>query len=65
MSIPTSGYSMDASERWHDTMGQWVTTMNGLEIFRDKLKDKSPEEVAQIAYDFSLLNKAQQEVARQ
>lgn len=65
MSIPTSGYSMDASERWHDTMGQWVATMNGLEIFRGKLKDKSPEEVAQIAYDFSLLNKAQQEVSRQ
>jgi hypothetical protein len=39
--------------------------MNSLKIFRDKLKDKSPEEVAQIAYDFSLLNKAQQEVARQ
>ena len=65
MSIPTSGYSMDVSERWYDTMGQWVATMNSLEIFRGKLKDKSPEEVAQIAYDFSLLNKAQQKVARQ
>jgi NitT/TauT family transport system substrate-binding protein len=65
MSIPTSGYSMEASPEWHDAMGQWATVMNGLGVFRDKLKDKNSKEVAQIAYDFSLLQKAKQGVARQ
>jgi len=59
-SIPTSGYSMDVSERWTETMGQWITAMDGLEVFRDKLKGQSPEAAAKIAYDFSLLEKARQ-----
>ena len=58
MSIPTSGYSMDVSERWRRTMGQWIATMNGLDIFRDQLKDLPVEEAAQRAYDFTLLEKA-------
>jgi NitT/TauT family transport system substrate-binding protein len=63
MSIPTSGYSMDVSERWTATMGQWITAMDGLEVFRDKLKGQSPEAAAKIAYDFSLLDKARQRLA--
>jgi NitT/TauT family transport system substrate-binding protein len=63
MSIPTSGYSMETSTAWYDAMGQWATVMNGLGVFRDKLKDKNSQEVAQIAYDFSLLEKAKQRVA--
>ena len=60
MSIPTSGYSMEPSSQWHAAMGQWIEVMNRLGIFRGRLKDKSSEEVAQIAYDFSLLEKARQ-----
>jgi hypothetical protein len=45
-------------------MGQWATVMNGLGVFRGQLKDKNHDEVAQIAYDFSLLEKAQQRLAR-
>ncbi len=63
MSIPTSGYSMDVSERWTETMGQWITAMDGLEVFRDKLKGQAPEAAAKIAYDFSLLEKARQRLA--
>jgi len=65
MSIPTSGYSMEASSEWYDAMRQWATVMNGLGVFRDKLKDRDPKEVAQLAYDFSLLEKAKQRAARQ
>ncbi|MBN1362793.1 MAG: ABC transporter substrate-binding protein [Sedimentisphaerales bacterium] len=62
MSIPTSGYAMDPSEQWHEAMAQWASVMDGLGVFRDKLKGKSPQEVAEIAYDFSLLVKAKQKV---
>jgi NitT/TauT family transport system substrate-binding protein len=62
MSIPTSGYSMETSEQWYDAMGQWSDVMNGLAVFRDRLKDKTPEEVAELAYDFSLLEKARQKL---
>jgi len=65
MSIPTSGYSMEASSEWYDAMRQWATVMNGLGVFRDKLKDRDPKEVAQLAYDFSPLEKAKQRAARQ
>jgi NitT/TauT family transport system substrate-binding protein len=64
MSIPTSGYSMEASPEWYEAMGQWSTVMNGLGVFRNRLKDKNSKEVAQLAYDFSLLEKAKQRVAR-
>ncbi len=64
MSIPTSGYSMDVSERWIGTMGKWITTMDGLDIFRDKLKGQSAETAATVAYDFTLLEKARQKLAR-
>ncbi len=60
MSIPTSGYAMDPSEQWHEAMGQWAAVMNGLGVFRDRLKDKTAAEVAEVAYDFSLLEKARQ-----
>jgi NitT/TauT family transport system substrate-binding protein len=65
MSIPTSGYSMETSLRWYDTMAQWIEAMQGLGIFRQELKDKSAEEAAKIAYDFSLLEKARQRLADQ
>jgi len=58
MSIPTSGYSMDASPRWNETMTKWIETMSGLKIFENKLKDVDPQQVPQMAYDLSLLEKA-------
>ena len=58
MSIPTSGYSMEPSERWHQTMGRWMEAMNGLDIFKDKLKDLEPTDVPRVAYDLTLLEKA-------
>ncbi len=63
MSIPTSGYSMEASPQWYNAMGQWSTVMDGLGVFRNQLKSKSSDEVARIAYDFSLLEKAKQRLA--
>ncbi len=60
MSIPTSGYAMDPSEQWYAAMGQWSAVMDGLGVFRDKLKGKAPQEVAAVAYDFSLLEEAKQ-----
>jgi len=64
MSIPTSGYSMEASPLWHETMSQWVEAMNGLQVFRGKLKDLDVQNVPQIAYDFSLLDKARNRLAQ-
>lgn len=58
MSIPTSGYSMDVSQRWLGTMDQWIAAMNGLDIFRVSLKGLEPQKVGPLAYDFSLLKKA-------
>ncbi len=58
MSIPTSGYSMDVSQRWLGTMDQWIVAMNGLDIFRGTLKGLPAQEVAPLAYDFSLLKEA-------
>ena len=63
MSIPTSGYSMEPSERWHQTMGKWIEAMNGLGIFKDKLKDLKPSDVPDVAYDLSLLEKARSKLA--
>jgi len=64
MSIPTSGYSMEASPLWLETMSQWVEAMNGLQVFRGKLKDLDVRNVPQIAYDFSLLDKARNRLAQ-
>jgi len=64
MSIPTSGYSMAASAQWHQTMGKWIEAMNGLGVFRDKLKGLEPKEVPPLAYDLSLLEKARKKLAQ-
>jgi len=64
MSIPTSGYSMEPSEQWHKTMGKWIEAMNGLGIFKDKLKDLGPADVPRVAYDLSLLEKARNKLAQ-
>ncbi|HCO92933.1 MAG TPA: hypothetical protein DIU00_03110 [Phycisphaerales bacterium] len=64
MSIPTSGYSMDPSEQWHQTMGKWIEAMNGLGIFKDKLKNLKPSDVPRVAYDLSLLEKARNKLAQ-
>jgi len=62
MSIPTSGYSMESSEMWHQTMAQWIKAMQGMEIFKNKLQGLESEQVAPIAYDFSLLEKARKKL---
>lgn len=64
MSIPTSGYSLTASEAWRKTMNQWIQAMNGLQIFQGKLKGLTPEEASDETYDFSLLEKAQKKLAQ-
>jgi NitT/TauT family transport system substrate-binding protein len=64
MSIPTSGYSMETSEQWHQTMGKWIEAMNGLGIFKDKLKGVEPSAVQRVAYDLSLLEKARNKLAQ-
>ncbi len=64
MSIPTSGYSMEPSEQWYQTMGKWMAAMNGLDIFRDKLQGLKPDEVSLAAYDLSLLESARKKLAQ-
>lgn len=64
MSIPTSGYSMEPSAQWHQTMGKWIEAMNGLGIFRGKLEGLESEKVPQAAYDLSLLEKARNKLAQ-
>jgi NitT/TauT family transport system substrate-binding protein len=61
-SIQTSGYSMHSSKMWYQTMAQWIKAMHGMEIFKDKLQGLEPERVAEIAYDFSLLEKAREKL---
>ncbi len=58
MSIPTSGYSMEPSERWAGTTAKWVESMNALGLFEGTFKGKTSEEVAGASYDFSLLETA-------
>jgi len=43
-------------------MAQWIKAMQGMEIFKDKLQGLEPEQVAAIAYDFSLLEKARKKL---
>lgn len=64
MSIPTSGYSMEASDIWHQTMNKWIEAMNGLGIFRGTLRGLEPEKVSPIAYDLSLLESARKKLAQ-
>jgi NitT/TauT family transport system substrate-binding protein len=64
ISIPTSGYSMEPSEQWNQTMSKWIDAMNGVGIFKDKLKDLKPGDVPQAAYDLSLLEKARNKLAQ-
>jgi NitT/TauT family transport system substrate-binding protein len=63
MSIATSGYSMEDSLEWHKTMTRWIEAMTGLGAFTGKLNGLKPEEVPDLAYDFSLLRKAKQKLA--
>ena len=58
MSIATSGYSMAADAQWHARMADWIVAMNGLNVFRDKLKGLPAKQVPARAYDLSLLNRA-------
>ncbi len=64
MSIPTSGYSMEPSEQWNQTMGKWIEAMNGLGVFSGKLKGIEPSDMPPIAYDLSLLEKARNKLAK-
>ena len=64
MSIPTSGYSLETSAQWHETMIQWIEAMNRLDVFRENMKGKSAEQVADLAYDFTLLKKAKEKLAQ-
>ena len=55
-SIVTSGYSMNPSKDWHQTMSVWVTSMNKLNFFQKSLKGLSEKEISKKAYDFQYLN---------
>jgi NitT/TauT family transport system substrate-binding protein len=64
MSIPTSGYSMEPSAEWYQTMYKWIEAMNRLDVFREKLKGLEPKQVSSMAYDFSLLEEARNKLAQ-
>ncbi len=63
-SIPTSGYSMDASKDWHDRMAIWLKAMQGLAVFDGKLKTATEQEAAVMACDLSLLKKARERLGK-
>ena len=63
MSIPTGGYSMEPSDQWHETMEKWAQAMRGLGALTGELKDLTTDQLAEHAYDFSLLNKAKNRLA--
>ncbi|MBI9018002.1 MAG: ABC transporter substrate-binding protein [Phycisphaerae bacterium] len=58
ISIPTSGYSMENTDQWNQTMKTWVDEMDNLGLFEGKLKGKSYENASKMSYDFSLLEQA-------
>jgi len=62
ISIPTSGYSLEPSGQWHETMSKWIEAMNRLQVFRGKLKGLDPQAVPEVAYDLSLLEKASEKL---
>ncbi len=64
-SIPTSGYSMDASLDWHSRMALWLKTMQELEVFNGKLKTATEQESAKLIYDLSLLQKSGERLEKQ
>ena len=64
MSIPTSGYSMESSEQWQQTMDKWIEAMNALGIFKNKFKGLKSSDVPRTAYDLSLLEKARNKLAQ-
>ena len=59
----TSGYSIDPTADWHERMAKWIDAMNGLSVFTGKLKGLKEDEVANYAYDLSLLEQAKQRLA--
>lgn len=63
-SIPTSGYSMDASPKWRGHMTTWFVEMNALGLFTGKLKGLSEEKVARVAYELSLLDEATKQLEK-
>lgn len=64
-SIPTSGYSLQADEGWHDRMGEWFKTMNDLETFQGRLKGLQESEAAGIVYDLGMLQRAEKRIERE
>ncbi|MBN2589604.1 MAG: ABC transporter substrate-binding protein [Sedimentisphaerales bacterium] len=64
ISIPTSGYSMETSQQWYQTMTQWAKVMSDLEIFKGTLKELEPDNIDSAAYDFSLLEKAKEKLEK-
>jgi len=64
MSIATSGYSLEASDKWNTTMTRWIEAMNGLGIFKDKLKGVESAAALGIACDLTLLAKAKEKFAK-
>ena len=65
MSIPTSGYSMQPSAQWYQTMNQWIKAMNGMDVFRGRLKGLiSGNESQKLVYDLSLLESARKKLAQ-
>jgi NitT/TauT family transport system substrate-binding protein len=59
-SIPTSGYSLEASDEWHECMSVWFDAMNNLDTFEGKLQGLQESEAAVVAYDLSYLQQAEE-----
>lgn len=62
ISLPTSGFTTNPTDHWKKNMQTWVSEMNRLGKLKGKLKDKDGEEIEDILYDFSVLNKATKEL---
>ena len=54
-SIATSAYVMTPTDDWHAEMAEWIAAMNNLGLLEGELKGLPEEDVAEEAYDFSLL----------
>jgi NitT/TauT family transport system substrate-binding protein len=62
ISIPTSGYSTDANEKWLKGVATWAQAMEDLGHIKGALKGKNQEELNEILLDLTLIKEARANV---
>jgi NitT/TauT family transport system substrate-binding protein len=62
ISLPTSGFTTNPDDEWLQAMQVWIDEMNRLDQLEGRLSGKTGEDVDEILYDFSALNKAAKEL---